>query len=168
MPDWLTVDWVLEQFGPTRRRAVQAYREFVSEGIRQPSSPWEQVVGQVYLRSPSFIKRVARASQGSSDREIPRAQRKPAWLSAEEVLRRITREYGLSAKDFLRPTRRPSEARQVAIYGLRRYAGLRLGAIGDRLGLGYTAVSRRVGAVDQQLREHLALRRRVLRMLGTR
>ncbi len=47
-------------------------------------------------------------------------------------------------KAFSRTTRWPSEARPVAVYGLRRWAGLGLTAIGHQMGLSYTATNHRV------------------------
>ena len=38
-PSWLTTDWVLSAFGRIKKKAIQNYRTFVSEGRGQPS-PW--------------------------------------------------------------------------------------------------------------------------------
>jgi chromosomal replication initiation ATPase DnaA len=151
-PAWLTVDWLWEQFGRTRRRAQERYRQFVAEGIRQPARPWEQVVGQVYLGGEAFVRRVQRHGtswQGAT--EIPRAQRQPCWRTPDAVLQQVAQHYGVRVADLVRPTRRPSEARQVALYGLRRWAGEALAAIARRLGLTYSAVSRRVRTVERRL-----------------
>jgi len=56
--------------------------------------------------------------------------------------------------DLVRPTRRPSEARPVALYGLRRWAGQALAAIAGRMGVTYRAVSRRANAVERRLAAH--------------
>ncbi len=151
-PAWLTVDWVLEQFGQRRGTAQTTYRQFVAEGIRQPGRPWEQVVGQVYLGGEAFVRRVQRhGAPRVGDAEIPRAQRQPCWLSPEAVLQRVAQAYGVGLQELVRPTRRPSEARQVALYGLRRWAGEALPAIARRMGVTYSAVSRRVSAVERRL-----------------
>jgi chromosomal replication initiation ATPase DnaA len=151
-PGWLTVDWVLEQFGHRTGAAQAKYREFVVEGIRQPVRPWEQVVGQVYLGGEAFIRRVQRhGTARCSEAEIPRAQREPCWRTPDAVLREVAAHYGVPVADLVRPTRRPSEARQVALYGLRRWAGESLPAIARRMGLTYSAVSRRVSLVERRL-----------------
>ena len=56
----------------------------------------------------------------------------------------MSQGYGLSVAALCAPTRRPSEARQVALYALRREAGLPLAQITRLMGLGYKAMSRRV------------------------
>jgi REP element-mobilizing transposase RayT len=150
-PAWLTVDWVLEQFGKRREAAQAKYRAFVAEGMRQPARPWEQVVGQIYLGGEAFVRRVQRhGTSWQGETEIPRAQRQPCWLTPEAVLQRVTQAYGVSRAELVRPTRRPSEARQVALYGLRWWAGEALPAIARRMGLTYSAVSRRVSAVARR------------------
>ena len=121
-------------------------------------------VGQIYLGREAFIRRVQEASQRAADPEIPRSQRQPAWLSPEAVLQRVARRYGIAVAYLVRPTRRPSEARQVALYGLRRWAGEGLIAIARRMGFSYSAVSRRVNAVAQQLVKDQRFRQRVERL----
>lgn len=165
VPSWLTVDWVLGQFAQTRRAAERAYREFVAEGIRQPTSPWPKLAGQVFLGSEPFIEWVTRAVSKRADPEIPREQREPSRPTAEAVLRQVARGYGLGVEAVRRPTRRPSEARQVAVYALRRQAGLALTTIAQCMGLGYTAVSRRVSAVAERLTRDRRFRHRVSKIL---
>jgi REP element-mobilizing transposase RayT len=163
-PGWLMVDWVIEQFGQRKGAAQVKYRQFVTEGIRQPPAPWEQVVGQIYLGDETFVRRAQRASRQMADPEIPRQQRQPVWHSPEEVLQRVAGSYGLAPPEIVKPTRRPSEARQVALYGLRWWAGEGLTAIARRMGVSYSAVSRRVSEVAQRLREDPQFRSRVERV----
>ncbi len=160
-PSWLTVDWTLEQFALQARAARQAYREFVQEGLTSAEAPWRDVVGQVYLGSAAFIGQVQRYAIRRRDPEIPRGQREPVWLSAEAVLRRVARFYGLRVADLVRPSPRPSEARQVALYGMRREAGQGLSVIARRMGLRYGSVSRRVHAVARRLSTDRRFRRQV-------
>jgi hypothetical protein len=131
------VDWLPAQCGGTRQTARATYRQFVAEGIRQPAAPWERVVGQISLGDEAFIHRAQRASRRTADPEIPRQQRQPAWLSPEAVLQ------------------------QVALFGLRRWAGEALPSVARRMGVSYSAVSRRVSAVAQRLIKDRRFRTRV-------
>ena len=56
-PPFLTIGWLLEQFGRDRARAIRAYRRFVLEGIGIKESPFEDVKGQIYLGSNEFARR---------------------------------------------------------------------------------------------------------------
>ena len=72
--------------------------------------------------------------------------------------------YGVTAKELVRPTRRSIEARQVGLYGLRRWAGQTLPAIARRMGMTYSAVSRRVSAVERRLAVDHSWRERIARL----
>ena len=76
----------------------------------------------------------------------------------------MARGYGLAVLDLVRPTRRPNEARQMALYGLRRWAGEALPSVARRMGISYSAVSRRVGAVVRRLAQDQRFRLRVERL----
>ncbi len=155
---WLSSDWILGQFAQRRHRAQQAYRQFVQEGIVQKASPWANLSGQIYLGSEAFRRRVQRGIRAGDDPEIPKAQSRPVRPSAERLLGRIAGVYGLKREALLRSTRRPSEARQAAMYLLRHEAGLPLREIARRFGVGYSAVSHRISAVKARLREDRYLR----------
>lgn len=74
-PAFLTVDWLLSQFGRQRPAAQRKYRAFVAEGIGQPS-PWERVQGQVLLGSERFVERLKPGLRDKRPlKEIPRRQR---------------------------------------------------------------------------------------------
>ncbi len=50
-PSWLATDRVLGRIRPDRKNAQQIYREYVDEKLNDPRSPWEDLVGQLYLGS---------------------------------------------------------------------------------------------------------------------
>jgi Bacterial regulatory proteins, lacI family len=63
------------------------------------------------------------------------------------------------------PMQGPGEARQVALCGLRWWAGEGVTAIARRMGVSYSAVSRRV---TQRLREDPQFRTRVERVIDVK
>lgn len=80
---WLERDWLLGQFGTTRRAAIAAYADFVRAGVGQ-ESVWSDLRGQLYLGSESFMTDLQNRSADSDLREVPRQQRRapPMPLSA--------------------------------------------------------------------------------------
>ena len=163
-PTWLTVEWLLGQFARGREQARRAYRQFVKQGIKQPARPWEQVESQIYLGGEEFLRTVRRYIRRGTDPEIPRHQRQPGVPRVGELLERVARAYGQRVTELLKPTRRPSEARQVGVYVARRVAGLDLRAIGARFGMSAAGVSRRVGVVAKRLSEDASLRAKLVRL----
>jgi len=57
VPSWLTVDWVLGQFGRSRYSAVRHYRRFVREGLGRRSI-WEGLTAQVLLGEEEFAEKL--------------------------------------------------------------------------------------------------------------
>jgi len=69
---FLTLDWILSQFGNSVEKAQIAYRRFVSAG--RGVTVWKNLRGQIYLGSNEFVEEHA-PRENQRLREIPRAQR---------------------------------------------------------------------------------------------
>ena len=123
-PNWLQTDFVLAQFAAQRARAIAKYVAFVHEGAKLPSV-WEQLQGQVYLGSESFVKKMqALVDTKPSLTEIPRAQRR--------VLKR-------ALTDFAGAHERNEAIALAYLSGQHTMA-----AIAKHFGMHYTSVSRLV------------------------
>lgn len=168
IPEGLTVDWLLGQWGRQRGRAQSAYRQFVREGIHRQERPWSDLKGQVYLGSEGFLKNVQARLTGREDAEIPMIQKQPARADIEEILRQVVRNYGKSEQEVTQPTRRPSEARQAAIYLARRVGGLELKEIAKLFGMGYTGISRRVSEMAKRMEEDKQFRKKINDILDSK
>jgi putative transposase len=85
-PEWLTIDWVLGQFYRTRKRAIEAYKRFIMEGVTE-GSPWKDLSGQIFLGDALFIEKAKRAIRKTKDlKGIPRSQRFIGRPRLEELL----------------------------------------------------------------------------------
>jgi REP element-mobilizing transposase RayT len=122
VPEFLSTDWILEQFGKTQSRARQHYREFVRDGMA--SRPWDDLKGQIYLGSQGFIEK--HASGKENLKEIPRAQLRAAKPSLIQIFARRG-EKGIA------------EAYEQ---------GYRLSEIAAHLGIHYATVSRRLKRME--------------------
>jgi len=104
-PELLTTDWLLEQFTFSRSRAKRAYRRFVSQGAN--ASPWENLRGQIYLGSDSFIDNLPQADD--SLLEVPSQQRlvsRPSLLellTPDQNIDTIYRAYRVSLAGLVSP-----------------------------------------------------------------
>ncbi len=82
-PNWLTTDWLLEQFSHDRAEAVRGYKQFVAEG-RDADSPWKEENGMRVLGSNSF-KNEIQARIKSSAVESPKKQRRLVRLTLDAL-----------------------------------------------------------------------------------
>jgi REP element-mobilizing transposase RayT len=124
VPEFLSTDWLLEQFGQNRRLAQKRYREFVRDGVA--NRPWDALKGQIYLGSDKFIER--HSAEDKQINEIPRAQLK----AIKPTLKRIF------AKD-----------RDSGIAQAYREHGYRLHEIAAHLGVHYATVSRKLKKIER-------------------
>jgi len=79
-PAWLETDWLLSQFGKSRKVAKREYKNFVREGVGLPPV-WGKLKSQIYLGGESFVANLqaiyAVQSNDQDLNEIPRLQRRP-------------------------------------------------------------------------------------------
>ncbi|MBI2891557.1 MAG: transposase [Nitrospirae bacterium] len=123
VPAWLTVDWVLGQFGSKRSPAMRAYRRFVAEGLGQ--TPWEGLVGQIYYGDEGFVRDLA---TGERVEEVPRVHKRPVRLPLSALVRT-----GSAAE----------VGRAYMVHGYR------LREIASQMGVHYSTVSRRLREYEQ-------------------
>ena len=127
VPEFLTVDWVLEHFARRARLAQQRYQAFVLEGMGA-ESPWNELRGQMYLGSEEFV---ARNQPNKFLPEIPRHQTLAHRPSVAELL-----------------GKKGSRERHIAT-AYRKY-GYRLWEIAEHLGVHYATVSRLLRRAEEQ------------------
>lgn len=117
-PDWLTIRWILRQFGNEARIAIKGYREFVLNGINQDLD--HSVKGQIYYADDEFI---AKLKLDKTDKEIPKVQRQPMRPSLEELIKKGSAdEMGMAYREY----------------------GYRLKEIANYLGVSYPTIHRRL------------------------
>ena len=133
-PSFLTVDWLLSQFGRQRAAAQRQYRAFVAEGIAL-DSPWEHVQGQVLLGSEQFVERLTPGLRDKRPlKEIPRQQQFADRPKLSQLL---------SAR-----SRADRARRNEAMCRAHLTHGYSLSEIGHAVGLHYSTISRIVNPQD--------------------
>jgi hypothetical protein len=164
---WQAVDSVLALFGKKEKAARRHYRRFVREGAGQGRRP--ELTGGGLVRSAGgwgVLKSMRRMKAhlkgdervlGDSDfvmRVLESAQEQLAEryrLAAEGhtfewMMARVSAHFGLSVEELRRPGKQPHrvKARSVAAYLAVRKLGMDGTAVGKRMGIGQSAVSRAV------------------------
>jgi REP element-mobilizing transposase RayT len=127
-PPFLTLEWILGQFGQKRVEAQSAYRRFVLVGTKR-SSPWEELKAQCILGSRKFIEKIKPALKNKSMlTEIPKRERFVFRPSLDQLLSEGR------WKD--------KEGRNEAIVSAHLEYGYSLSEIARDLGLHYTTISK--------------------------
>ena len=138
---WMEVDWILGQFGKDRKRAQEAYRRFVEEGMGLKESPWEDLYSRIYLGSEKFLNHVHEVGKKHQHLDVPRYQIKVVKQDPEKIIRQVAKSYGIKPEEVLMARSRRREPKEMAIYLLKKEAGMSLKEIGTRMGVSLGAVS---------------------------
>jgi putative transposase len=97
-PEWLTIGWILQQFGLDRAEAVTRYASFVDAGVGIERSPWDDLVGQIFLGTAEWIERMQTLiDEEPRSEEHPRAQRAIARPTMEAVVEAVAATFHCTA-----------------------------------------------------------------------
>ncbi|MBI2988759.1 MAG: transposase [Deltaproteobacteria bacterium] len=130
VPEFLTVDWILEQFGQKKGQARARYRAFVREGLE--NRLWEKLRGQIYLGSEQFIERHQKA--GEEITEAPKVQRRAVRPGLKHIFSRgRDRGIGVAYLEY----------------------GYRMREIAEYLGVHYATVSRRLRELEKKRKRNV-------------
>jgi REP element-mobilizing transposase RayT len=131
---FLTIDWILSQFGGRKRVAMEKYKRFVMEGIDK-ESPWETLKGQIFLGTEEFINQLSGLlDEKESIKEVPRAQRYVARPPLRELFK------GKKGEERL--------AEDRSIYDAYVRYGYTMKEIAEHLGFHYATISRAIKRVE--------------------
>ncbi len=134
VPPLLTTDWILGQFAQEKSVAQVRYRSFVADGPLD-ASPWDALVGRIFLGSDGFI---ARLDSYLGDRdplaEIPKVER---FASRPDLASLLGRSF------------RSRSEKDGAICQAYRNHGYTQKQIADFLGVHYATVSRAIRRAER-------------------
>ena len=130
-PEWLDTDWLLNQFGRQRRKAILAYRRYVMEGIENAPSPLGQTRHQLLLGDDSFVERFKEDKNPEELRELSKSHRRSLALSLDEY-------------------RNTSRSRDEAMARAYLSGAYTMAEIGRHFGVHYMTVSRAVRKFEEK------------------
>src|SRR5208283_1739447 len=162
---WLEADWILGQFGKEKKVAQKAYSRFVEEGMGKKESPWEGLYSRVYLGSEKFLNHVHEVGQKHKHLDMPKYQKQIIRKNPEKVIREVAKNYGIKPDEVLVARARSGEAREVAIYLLRKESGLSLRESGKRMGVSLGAVWHHWARTKRRLAEDKDFAKKILTII---
>ena len=159
---WQEREWVLSWFGKTTDSAIQAYREFVAEGVGQERRPelvgggqvrsgggWSVVRGRSrqmvgderILGGEVFVATVLREAEERIRRQLA-VRRNQSGVS--ETIERVCRQAGVSSRELQAGSRRRSVSKIRALLVQRLVAefGLSLAEVARQLGVSLSAIAK--------------------------
>ena len=150
-PQWLAVDRTLLCFAPEIEMGRSFYRGFVDAGIGIKASPWDDLVGQIYLGTESWVEEMQQKIESkprSDDHPLP--QRRPIVSDMATVISAVSSATGVS-ENMIRYGR-GGEARAMAAWLACNEGGLKLRSIAAGLRLkGQGSAAKLIRACEARL-----------------
>ena len=162
-PPWMGKDFILSQFGETRRKAVSAYRRFIEEGLTAPSHPtaggWSQVVSMRRRQPEKGDERILGSSQFvltvlAETEEMQKRQIRVSPVEIDGIIQEECAKEGVGEIELKRGSRRTkvSSARTRIAYRAVTELGLSLAEAARRLGVTTSSVSRAIERVERGMK----------------
>lgn len=126
-PVYLWIDWILSQFGKSKRTAMEKYKEYVEEGIKTEEKVWDRLRGQIYLGGEDFINLIRGKGKDEDLEEIPRDQHNPIKTGLQDIFTE-----GGTAKEIGEAQREGYKMREMA-----KYLGLHYSTLTQRVRRAY-------------------------------
>jgi len=154
---WMDVDYILAQFGSTRRKALHEYRKFMNEeigkdqlkelqggGLIRSHGGWSQVMAmrsrgqkaafdERILGGGDFVNKILDEAE---DRQVRQQKNQRAGLTIQRIIDEECRKKGIS------PAELQGGSRRLKVSAVRSLIGLRCR---DELGLSSAEIARHVG-----------------------
>ena len=133
-PDWLTTGPIDSLLGQELSQAREEYRKFVNAGLNDPRDLMDEVLGQIYLGSRSWIERIqCLIDEEERSEEIPRGQVHPGRPQWEDVVTAVAQTFDTTREEIVRG-RGTLERRIVAFIAFEEGL-IQLRTIAKRLGV---------------------------------
>jgi len=150
-PEWLKTKFILGYFGENVKEAGEKYNRFVHELLdREYESPLEQSVAAAILGSTEFIAEIEGRylQEREPDRNLPELRKLSRRLSLDQIIQEGRSHIGEERTAY-----------KAIIYLCHKYSGARLKEIGERFGVGESAVSQISKRFDRQMNEDAELKK---------
>lgn len=154
-PRWLTTDWLLQYFGTKTADAQKTYCFFTEVAIGQSEEdPLKDATSILILGKSDFVDEIREKYLGGRKRgrDIP-ALKELTKVSLGTIIEETEKEF----------SGKPALAKRAALYLSHRYSGRSLREIGERFGIGESAVSQASRRFEADMKGRL-LKRKVARV----
>ena len=136
-PQFLEINWLLSNFGKSKKAAKRNYKEFV-EGIdiKNLENPNRMVTEGFILGDSDFVTWVKDnfLSDGQDEKEIPQLKKLKPRVPLGTVTNAVCEEFGCNEEQIITKGRKKNKAREVAIYISRDITGISCNELGEYFG----------------------------------
>jgi REP element-mobilizing transposase RayT len=162
---WVNSEAVLDSFGRNKQDSRKEYRKLIREISGKEEDFLEHIKYGMILGNDKFVEWVQRKfidRAEKEDAELPQKKRIGDEGVVKKVTEEIIRNYKIKKSTLLQRKRHiPFEARDVGMYILKKYTGLKNKEIGDIFGVSLSAVNKASLRISMQRKKQKNLGERI-------
>ena len=136
-PQFLEINWLLSNFGKSKKQAKKNYKDFVGGvDIKTVENPNRRVTEGFILGDSDFVSWIKDnfLSGRKDEKEIPQLKKLKPRVPLETVLKAVCAEFGCNDEQIKTKGRKKNKAREVAIYLARDVTGISCKDLGEYFG----------------------------------
>ena len=159
-PRWLSLEWLLQEYGTTYWAAQRRYRQFIEAGIESaPGFPAKIVVGQAMLGSNEFVERVIECIEKEGELgDVVSKRHYVRSLDLQKLLDAVRDYYG---EKVITKGREGGRSRDMFVYLAKKYTTALNGEIGQKAGgVTFSAVAHRYSRIMKMLEQEDTVRKK--------
>ena len=168
---WVNSEAVLEGISSNRQDSRREYRKLIGESFGREEGFLEEMKYGMILGSDKFVEWVQRKFIDQTekvDADLPQKKRVSDDGVIERVIKEVMRNYKIDRIMLLQRKRRiPFEARDVSMYILKTYTGLKNKEIGEMFGVSISAVNKAALRISEQRETSTSLRKKEYRIANS-
>ncbi len=152
-PEWLKMEWLLQEYGKTLRIAQREYRAFIEGGIKSSVSfPVDRVVGQAVLGRKEFIREVVKGIRtGKELKEVTSKRFFSKAVNLDDLYRAVCRHYQVSE---IAKGSEGGRSRDMFVYLAKRQTAALNSEIGQKAGgITFSAVAHRYSRTVRKMEQ---------------
>jgi REP element-mobilizing transposase RayT len=134
---FLETDWLLSNFGKSKKKARRNYKDFVEGAdIKTIENPHRQVTEGFILGDLDFVNWVKETflSSRQDEKEIPQLKKLKPKVQLETIVNAVCEEFACEAEQIIAKGRKKNKAREVAIHLARDLSGMSCKQLGFYFG----------------------------------
>lgn len=135
--NFLQTNWLLSNFGKSKKEAKGNYKEFVEvTDIQTVENPNRDVIEGFILGDLDFVNWIKEnfLSNKKDNKEIPQLKKLKPKVQLETIVNEVSKEFGCADDDILAKGRKKNKARELAIHIARDLSGMPGKELGEYFG----------------------------------
>ncbi|MBU0693504.1 MAG: transposase [Candidatus Omnitrophica bacterium] len=162
-PEYLSTEFILNQFGRNQLEQIRSYKQFVYDGIGKPVNFLSNLYADCILGTEEFVYKISNRilKNKSIPRDITHQKRLRYNIELKDILKIVMMYYAIDKDILTKRKAKSNNSKKAFVYLVRKYTDCGLAAIKESLDNSITevAVSKLFARTVAELKDNIGLRK---------